>query len=139
MKLQRLLSVKITMAAIDREALEKEYRKLTARNDDIIRQEATSKKEYATFSRKETSIITLLQSLEPTLQDMHELKNNEPRLISEETIAKVPGLSWYNEQIKLVQESGDKDDFDVPPELKESYELFKGLALLPKDGKSLSE
>lgn len=127
------------MAAIDREALEKEYRKLTARNDDIIRQEATSKKEYATFSRKETSIITLLQSLEPNLQDMHELKNNEPRLISEETIAKVPGLSWYNEQIKLVQESGDKDDFDVPPELKESYELFKGLALLPKDGKSLSE
>lgn len=123
----------------ERLALEKELRKLIARNDDMNKQEHTSRKEFATFFRKKSSIISLLQSIDPESAHQPEIVDNEPRKVSEKTLEKVPSLKWYNDQIDLVLKASKDGTLEIPDDLRESYKMYRELPLLPKDAQTGNE
>ncbi|KAL3232861.1 Ino eighty subunit 5 [Nakaseomyces bracarensis] len=120
----------------ERLALEKELRKLVARNDDMTKQELTTRKEFATFFRKKSSIIALLESIDPDCATMQEITENEPRKVSEKVLERVPKLQWYNDQIDLLLKASKEGRLEIPEDLNESYNMYRELALLPQDTRS---
>ena len=73
---------------------EKDLSKLTSKNDELTKQDASLRKEYTTLLRKMTSVISILSDLEPGFQDKY-TNNDVPTLISEETVNIAPKLQWY--------------------------------------------
>lgn len=120
-------------------ALEKELRKLVTRNDDMSKQEHTTRREFATFFRKKSSVMSMLESVDPGCVAQHEIMENRPRKISEKTLERVPALQWYNDQIELVLSASKEGTLAIPEDLAESYAMYRELPLLPKDANSCNE
>lgn len=111
--------------------IDKDIRKISSRNDELIKQDATLKREYTTLLRKVSSVITVLNSVDT---EGGVVSTEIPRLISETTVKKVPELKWYNEQISLLTAKlEDNEDTDVPEELVDAYTLYKETPLLYND------
>lgn len=109
--------------------IDKEIRKISARNDELIKQDGTLKREYTTLLRKVSSVITVLNSIDDA--DTGSAETELPRLISQATVEKVPELKWYNDQISLITEKlEDDEDIEVPEELMDAYTLYKETPLL---------
>lgn len=111
--------------------MEAEYRKLLSRNDELTKQEATLKKEYTTLLRKISSLSCVLTHIESNFQNVE-----EPKLISENSLKRVPALKWYNEQISLIRSLTQMDgstSMVIPDELVDSYKLYKDTPLLHTD------
>lgn len=112
--------------------IDKEIRKISARNDELIKQDGTLKREYTTLLRKVSSVITVLNSIDDA--DTGSAETELPRLISQATVEKVPELKWYNDQISLITEKlEDDEDIEVPEELMDAYTLYKETPLLYND------
>ncbi|CAI1956643.1 hypothetical protein SEUBUCD646_0E01800 [Saccharomyces eubayanus] len=111
--------------------IDKDIRKISSRNDELIKQDATLKREYTTLLRKVSSVITVLNSIDT---EGGVGSTEIPRLISETTVKKVPELKWYNEQISLLTAKlENNEDTDVPEELMDAYTLYKETPLLYND------
>ncbi|CAI4061289.1 hypothetical protein SUVZ_05G1730 [Saccharomyces uvarum] len=111
--------------------IDKDIRKISSRNDELIKQDATLKREYTTLLRKVSSVITVLNSVDA---EGGGASTEIPRLISETTVKKVPELKWYNEQISLLTAKlENNEDTDVPEELMDAYSLYKETPLLYND------
>lgn len=131
------------------ESLQKEYQKLISRNEELIKQDSTLRKEYTTMLRKASSLIGVIENLpnsgESTGTDDiensnvggydDEKGNDKPKLISEEALKKIPELEWYNRQINLINDkfNGEEEDIALPEELLDTFKLYKDTALLYKD------
>ncbi|CAI4416149.1 BGP_1a_G0014860.mRNA.1.CDS.1 [Saccharomyces cerevisiae] len=112
--------------------IDKEIRKISARNDELIKQDGTLKREYTTLLRKVSSVITVLNSIDDA--DTGSAETELPRLISQATVEKAPELKWYNDQISLITEKlEDDEDIEVPEELMDAYTLYKETPLLYND------
>lgn len=81
--------------------IDKDIRKISSRNDELVKQDATLKREYTTLLRKVSSVITVLNSVDADVAGTASSNTEAPCLISEATVEKVPELRWYNEQISL--------------------------------------
>ncbi|CCF60530.1 hypothetical protein KAFR_0K01760 [Kazachstania africana CBS 2517] len=116
-----------------RSALEKEYQKLSLRNDELVKQDSTLRKEYTTLLRKASSLASVLKVMDSKLAEQCEIE--QPKLIGDRALKLVPGLQWYNDQINLVTQSFDNDneEIEIPKELLDSYTLCKDTPLLYKD------
>ncbi|CCE63191.1 hypothetical protein TPHA_0E00970 [Tetrapisispora phaffii CBS 4417] len=57
------------------------------------------------------------------------------RKITDGSIKKLPDLKWYNDQLELVFEQLDDntEEFELPEEIQNSYELYKTTPLLYND------
>ncbi|EJS43986.1 ies5p [Saccharomyces arboricola H-6] len=111
--------------------IDKDIRKISSRNDELIKQDATLKREYTTLLRKVSSVITVLNSVDG---DAGCGDAEVPRLISESTVEKVPELKWYNKQISLITTTlENEEDIEVPEELVDAYTLYKETSLLYND------
>ncbi|CAI4038565.1 hypothetical protein SMKI_05G1770 [Saccharomyces mikatae IFO 1815] len=126
------------MPSKDPESLiDKDIRKISARNDELIKQDGTLKREYTTLLRKVSSVITVLNSIDGHA-DTSLTGSEAPRLISEATVEKVPELKWYNNQISLITEKLEgMEDVGIPDELVDAYTLYKETPLLYNDTHTL--
>ncbi|QLG70859.1 hypothetical protein HG535_0A08040 [Zygotorulaspora mrakii] len=112
---------------------EGEFRKLSSRNEELAKQEATLKKEYTTLLRKISSLSTVVMQLEERQHASDETVDHVS-VIGQETLERVPDLKWYNEQIAIIEEvAKDSATFVVPDELTESYKLYRDTPLLHRD------
>lgn len=111
--------------------IDKEIRKISARNDELIKQDGTLKREYTTLLRKVSSVITVLNSIDA---NSGSTDTEVPRLISQATVEKVPELKWYNDQISLITKKlENKEDIEIPEELIDAFTLYKETPLLYND------
>lgn len=107
---------------------ETDYKKILSRNDELVKQETTLKKEYTTLLRKISSLCAVLDQLEGDTPE------DEPRLISERSLKRVPAFQWHNDQIDLLRSmSQEKQEITMPAELIDSYKLYKDTPLLHRD------
>ncbi|SMN18259.1 similar to Saccharomyces cerevisiae YER092W IES5 Protein that associates with the INO80 chromatin remodeling complex under low-salt conditions [Maudiozyma saulgeensis] len=111
--------------------LTREFNKLTSRNEELAKQDNTLRREYTTLFRKVSSLIATLRQMDDDLKSME--TEDEPRLISENTLEVAPALDWYNSQISIIQKVPDSEEFELPKELLDSYKIYKNTPLLYKD------
>ncbi|CAR26155.1 hypothetical protein ZYGR_0E01380 [Zygosaccharomyces rouxii] len=106
---------------------ETDYKKVLSRNDELVKQETTLKKEYTTLLRKISSICSVLDQLEGETAET-------PGLISNRSLKRVPGFQWHNDQINLLEKlSQENQEITIPTELIDSYKLYKDTPLLHRD------
>ncbi|CAI4060465.1 hypothetical protein SKDZ_05G1720 [Saccharomyces kudriavzevii ZP591] len=114
--------------------IDKDIRKISSRNDELVKQDATLKREYTTLLRKVSSVIAVLNSVDADVAGTASSNTEAPFLISEATVEKVPELRWYNEQISLTTSKlENKEDIEIPEELVDAYTLYKETPLLYND------
>ncbi|CAD1778769.1 similar to Saccharomyces cerevisiae YER092W IES5 Protein that associates with the INO80 chromatin remodeling complex under low-salt conditions [Maudiozyma barnettii] len=111
--------------------LTREYNKLTSRNEELAKQDNTLRREYTTLFRKVSSLIATLRHMDDDLKYIETV--DEPRLISEKSLEVAPALDWYNSQISIIQNVPDSEEFELPKELLDSYNIYKNTPLLYKD------
>lgn len=117
---------------------ETDYKKTLSRNDELVKQETTLKKEYTTLLRKISSICTVLEHLEANdekqEEEEEEASAENPGLVSSRSLKRVPGLQWYNDQINAVEKLWQENqEITIPAELLDSYKLYKDAPLLHRD------
>lgn len=112
--------------------LAKEFNKLSSRNEELKKQDATLRKEYTTLLRKISSLITTLHEMDSGLEEMEEM--DTVKYIPSNVLHLIPGLQWYNDQFKLIEDIDDDSvEFTIPKELMDAYNLYKNTPLLFRD------
>ncbi|GAV52134.1 hypothetical protein ZYGR_0AG01250 [Zygosaccharomyces rouxii] len=106
---------------------ETDYKKILSRNDELVKQETTLKKEYTTLLRKISSICSVLDHLEGEIPET-------PGLVSGRSLKRVPAFQWHNDQVNLLEKlSKENQEITIPAELIDSYKLYKDTPLLHRD------
>ena len=112
---------------------EKQASKLQSRHEELLKQEANLKKEYTTLLRKFSSVNTALNNQQLFTTTSATLCQGN-LLIQKDSLDRIPDLQWYNDQIhSIVQKLDSPEEFIIPDEIKESYDLYKDTPLLYND------